>query len=191
MDQRAYLNRMLRLALPFFRRRNILRENASSNARYPRLAGYAIHAAPARSIWISRSLLTVTHFLGRPAAKSWVSPKTGAGAGSSARPEIPLFPREQRVSPDRPGAVQGAKRRSVPLTARTDLELSRARGKGIQERGGRAGRGSPRRACADDRGDTLLVELRPLLHIHPHPQNSKRLHLRFHLGRADHPERVK
>ena len=42
MDQRAYLNRMLRLALPFFRRRNILRENASSNARYPGLVGYAI-----------------------------------------------------------------------------------------------------------------------------------------------------
>ncbi len=73
VDQRAYLNRMLRLALPFFRRRNILRENASSNARYPGLAGYVIHAAPARSIWISRSLGTVTHFLGRTAAKSWVS----------------------------------------------------------------------------------------------------------------------
>ena len=42
VDQRAYLNRMLRLALPFFRRRNILRENASSNARYPGLVGYAI-----------------------------------------------------------------------------------------------------------------------------------------------------
>ena len=42
LDQRAYLNRMLRLALPFFRRRNILRENASSNARYPGLVGYAI-----------------------------------------------------------------------------------------------------------------------------------------------------
>ena len=42
MDQRAYLNRMLRLALPFFRRRNIPRENASSNARYPGLVGYAI-----------------------------------------------------------------------------------------------------------------------------------------------------
>ena len=41
------------------------------------------------------------------------------------------FPREQRVSPDRPAAVQGAKRRSVPLTARTDLESSRARGKGV------------------------------------------------------------
>ena len=86
LDQRAYLNRMLRLALPFFRRRNIPRENASSNARYPRLAGYAIHAAPARSIWISRSLLTVTHFLGRTAAKSWVSPKTGAPAPPPPRP---------------------------------------------------------------------------------------------------------
>ena len=81
-DQRAYLNRMLRLALPFFRRRNIPRENASSNARYPGLAGYAIHAAPARSIWISRSLLTVTHFLGRTAAKSWVSPKTGGSSST-------------------------------------------------------------------------------------------------------------
>ena len=86
VDQRAYLNRMLRLALPFFRRRNIPRENASSNARYPGLAGYAIHAAPARSIWISRSLLTVTHFLGRTAAKSWVSPKTGAPAPPPPRP---------------------------------------------------------------------------------------------------------
>ena len=86
VDQRAYLNRMLRLALPFFRRRNIPRENASSNARYPRLTGYAIHAAPARSIWISRSLLTGTHFLGRTAAKSWVSPKTGAPAPPPPRP---------------------------------------------------------------------------------------------------------
>ena len=34
----------------------------------------------------------------------------------------PFFPREQRVSPDWPAAVQGAKRRSEPLTARTDLE---------------------------------------------------------------------
>ena len=54
------------------------------------------------------------------------------------------------------------------------------------------GRGSPRRGLRRRPcGDTLLVELRPLLHIHPPPQNSKRLHLRFHLGRADHPERVK
>ena len=40
--------------------------------------------------------------------------------GPSTRP--PPFPREQRLSPDQPGAVRGAKRRSVPLTARTDLE---------------------------------------------------------------------
>ena len=51
--------------------------------------------------------------------------------GPSARPDPPLFPREQYVSPDRPAAVQGAKRRSEPLTARTDLESSRARGKGV------------------------------------------------------------
>ena len=34
MDQRAYLNRMLRLALPFFRRRNIPREK-----RFPQMRG--------------------------------------------------------------------------------------------------------------------------------------------------------
>ena len=39
--------------------------------------------------------------------------------------------------------------------------------------------------------DTLLGELRAVLHIHLHPQTSKHLHLHFHLGRADHPERVK
>ena len=33
-----------------------------------------------------RSLLTVTHFLGRTAAKSWVSPKTGAPAPPPPRP---------------------------------------------------------------------------------------------------------
>ena len=42
--------------------------------------------------------------------------------GPSARTDPPLFPREQRVSPDQPGAVRGAKRRSGPLTPRTDLE---------------------------------------------------------------------
>ena len=47
--------------------------------------------------------------------------------GPSTRP---LFPREQRCPSDRPGAVQGAKRRSEPLTARTDLESCEARGKG-------------------------------------------------------------
>ena len=35
------------------------------------------------------------------------------------------------------------------------------------------------------------LELRPILHIHLHSQTSKNLHLRFDLGRADHPERVK
>ena len=40
-------------------------------------------------------------------------------------------------------------------------------------------------------GNTLLVELRPILHIHLHPQISKRLHPRSHLGRVDHPERIK
>ena len=30
---------------------------------------------------------------------------------------------------------------------------------------------APGGACADARGDTLLVELRALLHIHPRPQN--------------------
>ena len=44
--------------------------------------------------------------------------------GPSTRPEptTPFFPREQRVFRIGPQAVQGAKRRSVPLTARTDLE---------------------------------------------------------------------
>ena len=39
--------------------------------------------------------------------------------------------------------------------------------------------------------NALLVELRPILHIHLDPQISKRLHPRFHLGRVDHPESVK
>ena len=33
--------------------------------------------------------------------------------------------------------------------------------------------------------------MRPILHIHLHPQTSKSLHPRFYLGRADHPERIK
>ena len=68
----------------------------------------------------------------------WKLQETTTGCGPegnlSARPhdpKPPFFPREQRVSPDRPAAVQGAKRRSEPLTARTDLESSRARGKGV------------------------------------------------------------
>ena len=50
----------------------------------------------------------------------------------STRPP-PLSPREQRVSPDRPAAVQGAKRRSEPLTARTDLQSSAARERGFKK----------------------------------------------------------
>ena len=46
------------------------------------------------------------------------------------RLKSPLSPREQRVSPDRPAVVQGAKRRSEPLTARTDLESLQARERG-------------------------------------------------------------
>ena len=38
------------------------------------------------------------------------------------------FPRKQPRLPDRPAAVQGAKRRSEPLTARTDLQSSVASG---------------------------------------------------------------
>ena len=34
---------------------------------------------------------------------------------------------------------------------------------------------------------TLLVELRPSLYIHLHPQTSKRLHLRFYFGRTETP----
>ena len=41
---------------------------------------------------------------------------------ASTPPPPPPFPREQRVSPDRPAAVQSAKRRSEPLTTRTALE---------------------------------------------------------------------
>ena len=110
--------------------------------------------------------------------------------GPSTRPEPPLFPREQRVSPDRPAAVQGAKRRSEPLTARTDPGSFGEREREQATPAGGLLRGFPQRSMRT-RASTLLVELRPILHIHPHPQTSKRLHLRFYLGRADHPERVK
>ena len=92
---------------------------------------------------------------------------------------------------DRPAAVQDAKRRSEPLTARTDPRSSATRERGFTSEGEGPVEEAPGGACADARGDTLLVELRALLHIHPHPQTSKRLHLRFYLGRADHPQRVK
>ena len=45
-------------------------------------------------------------------------------------PLPPLSPHKQRIPSDRPGAVQGAKRRSVPLTARTDLDTIKREGKG-------------------------------------------------------------
>ena len=50
-------------------------------------------------------------------------------SGPSARPESLPFPREQPTSRIGPQAVQGAKRRSGPLTARTDLESLRREGK--------------------------------------------------------------
>ena len=43
------------------------------------------------------------------------------------------FPRKQPRLPDRPAAVQGAKRRGGPLTARTDPQSSVGEGKGVQE----------------------------------------------------------
>ena len=43
----------------------------------------------------------------------------------------PLFPHKQPSLRIGPQQVQGAKRRSEPLTARTDLESSKAREKGI------------------------------------------------------------
>ena len=49
----------------------------------------------------------------------------------TTRPIHPLSPREQRRPSDRPGAVQGAKRQSEPLTARTDPGSCGTRGKGV------------------------------------------------------------
>ena len=76
---------------------------------------------------------------------------------------------KQRLPSDRPAAVQGAKRRSEPLTARTDLESSATRERGFKSEGEGPVEEAPGGACADARGDTLLVELRPLLHIHLYP----------------------
>ena len=52
-------------------------------------------------------------------------------ARTQPKTPTPLFPRKQPSPSDRPGAVQGAKRRSGPLTVRTDLKSSATRGKGI------------------------------------------------------------
>ena len=113
----------------------------------------------------------------------------------SARPQGPNPPpfsfvnsASLQIGPQR---ARAPSRRSEPLTARTDLESSATRERGFKSEGEGPVEEAPGGACADARGDTLLVELRALLHIHPHPHNSKRLHLRFHLGRADHPQRVK
>ena len=114
----------------------------------------------------------------------------GPSARAEPGPSTP-FPHKPRLPPGSARSSPGREAAQRTLDGEDQSGTIRGEGKEIQERGGRAGRGSPRRACADARGDTLLVELRALLHIHPHPQNSKRLHLRFYLGRADHPERVK
>ena len=109
----------------------------------------------------------------------------------ATRPDPPLFPHKQpslRIGPQQSRARSGE---SGPLTARTDLESSATRERGFKSEGEGPLEEAPGRACADVRGSTLLVELRALLHIHPHTQTSKRLHLRFYLGRADHPQRVK
>ena len=64
----------------------------------------------------------------RCGSRHWYGRKIPLGPASPAQP--PLSPRKQLSPSDRPGAVQGAKRRSGPLTARTELESSGARGKG-------------------------------------------------------------
>ena len=61
----------------------------------------------------------------------WYDRKVPFRPVHTARTHNPPFPCKQRLLSDRPGAVQGAKRRSGPLTARTDLESSGARGKAI------------------------------------------------------------
>ena len=112
--------------------------------------------------------------------------------GPSTRPEPPLFPHKQSSLQIGPEQSRGAKRRSVPLDGEDRSGIIQApREKGFKSEGEGPVEEAPGGVCADARGDTLLVELRALLHIHPHPQNSKRFHLRFYLGRADHPQRVK
>ena len=63
--------------------------------------------------------------------KALVWPKGSLPARGRPETTTPLFPRKQLSPSDRPAAVQGAKRRSETLTARTDLESSKAREKGI------------------------------------------------------------
>ena len=76
-------------------------------------------------------------------------------------PSTPFPLVEQRRPSDRPAAVRGAKRRSEPLTARTNLESSATRERGFKSEGEGPLEEAPVGACADVRGATLLVELRP------------------------------
>ena len=50
--------------------------------------------------------------------------------GPSTRPEPPFFPRKQRLSPDRPAAVQGAKRRKRTLDGEDRSGIIQGEGKG-------------------------------------------------------------
>ena len=59
-----------------------------------------------------------------------VWPKGSLPARTPAEKPKPPFPLVNSSPSDRPGAVQGAKRRSGPLTARTDLGIMRGEGKG-------------------------------------------------------------
>ena len=62
--------------------------------------------------------------------RNWYDRKIPFGPASPGPKSYPpLFPLEQLFPSNRPGAVQGAKRRSGPLTARTDLEIIRGEGK--------------------------------------------------------------
>ena len=102
-------------------------------------------------------------------------------SGPSTRPEIPLFPREQRVSPDRPGAVQGAKRRSEPLTARTDLESFSEREKGNYNKRGLhtggtfKGFGVAKRYCRRDSIGARFLQGRSVRAMFPDPPGMGRL----------------
>ena len=109
-------------------------KRALRQAQNPRIASAAGRVKPLRGSYAAL----------RPCAgdstpllwlKALVWPKGSFRPGKPG-PNPPFFPRKQRSPSDRPGAVQGAKRRSEPLTARTDLESLQARGKGLAQRNG-------------------------------------------------------
>ena len=60
----------------------------------------------------------------------WYGRKVPFRPGHRPEKPKPPFPLVNSSPSDRPGAVQGAKRRSGPLTARTDLGIMRGEGKG-------------------------------------------------------------